>query len=295
MAGSCTLGGTQFMIQVPPGATQLTVDITGNQASTDLLVRYGRAVAIVDGAAVTDYDTPTTKASQEIIVSGSTSPPIASGTYFIAVGNCAAGALNFTLTATVTGGSTGGDPPASITALSANLQGNTLSITGSATDPDGDITQADITLLDGAGNTAGDTGLFTANFGTSTTSNFILNVNNMQSFPSAVKASLVLTDSKANKSTPITVDFSQADPNGPQITTASFDPSGLMSVKGNGFSTPIQLESNGVTLSVHIKIKGGGSKLKIPGAATDLNLLSGANRIRIVVNGLRSNIFVLIN
>src|SRR5262249_3717365 len=126
-AGSCALGGTQFTIEVPPGATQLTIDVTGNQPSTDLLVRYGRAITIVEGAPVVDYETPTTKMSQEIIVSGSSSPPIAAGTYFIGIGNCAQAALNFTLTATVTGGSTGGGPTV-ITALSGNLQGNTLTL-----------------------------------------------------------------------------------------------------------------------------------------------------------------------
>ena len=294
-AGSCNLGGTQYMIQVPNGATQLTVDVTGDQAQTDLLVRYGRPVTIVENAPVDDYQSPTTKASQEIIVSGSSSPPIAPGTYFIAIGNCASAALNFTLTATVVGGSTGGGGSTVITALSGSLQGNTLTLTGVATNPNGNIAQADVTFFDGAGHTAGDTGLFSSNFGTSTTSNFTLTVNNMQNFASAVKASLVLSDAQGGKSAAFVSDFSQADPGGPQITTASFDPSGLMTVRGNGFATPIQLESNGTIVNVRIKIKGGGGKLKIPASASDLNLVSGANRIKIFVNGLRSNIFVLIN
>jgi hypothetical protein len=103
-SGSCNLPDSQYMIQVPDGATQLTIDVTGNQAQTDLLVRYGRPVTVVDNMAVDDYQSSTPKASQEIIISGSSSPPIASGTYFIAVGNCASAALNFTLTATVGAG-----------------------------------------------------------------------------------------------------------------------------------------------------------------------------------------------
>jgi hypothetical protein len=99
--------------------------------------------------------------------------------------------------------------------------------------------------LDGAGHTAGDTGLFSLNFGSATTSNFTLTVNNMQNFPSAVKASLILTDALGGKSASFVADFSQADPGGPQITSAAFDPPGLMTVKGNGFAVPIQLESTG--------------------------------------------------
>ena len=117
----------------------------------------------------------------------------------------------------------------------------------------------------------------------------------MQNFPSAVKASLVLSDAQGGKSAPFVADFSQADPGGAQITSASFDPSGLMTVRGSGFATPIQLESNGAIVNVRIKIKGGGGKLKIPASSSDLNLVSGPNRIKILVNGLRSNIFVLIN
>jgi hypothetical protein len=294
-AGKCTLGGTQYLIQVPDGATQLTVDVTGDQGSTDLLIRFGRKTSIVDNAAVDDYEADM-KASQEIVITASSSPPLASGTYFIAVGNCATAALNFTLTATVIGGSTGGGGSTVITALSGSLQGNTLTMTGTATNPNGNIAQADITLLDGAGHTAGDTGLFSSNFGSATTSSFTLTVTNMQNFPSAVRASLVLADSQGGKSAPFVADFSQADPGGPQITTASFDSAGgLMTVRGNGFASPIALESNGVLVNIRIKIKGGGTKLKIAGSSSDLNLVSGSNRIKIVVNGLRSNIFVLIN
>src|SRR5262249_40854913 len=107
-AGNCTLGGTQYMIQVPDGATQLTIDITGDQGQTDLLVRYGRPVTVVENAPVDDYQSPKEQTSQEIVISGSSSPPIASGTYFVAVANCAGAALNFAVTATVVGGSTGG-------------------------------------------------------------------------------------------------------------------------------------------------------------------------------------------
>jgi hypothetical protein len=294
-AGSCFEGTTQYIIQVPPGASQLKLDATGDN-NMFLLARYGRPIIVMGTTAQTDYLTPTAKTSQEIIISGSSSPPITPGTYFIGVANCALSLqLNYTVTATVTA-NTAPDTPAVITSVTGDLQGNTLVLTGTATDPDGDIAQADVALLDGAGHAAGDTGLLAGSFGSATTSNFTLNVSNMQNFPSALTASLVLVDSKGNKSAPVTADFSKADPGGAQITSASFDSgAGLLSIKGSGFAAPIQLESNGTTPNVRIKIKGGGSKLKIAGSSADLNLLSGANRIRIVINGLRSNILVLVN
>jgi hypothetical protein len=48
-------------------------------------------------------------------------------------------------------------------------------------------------------------------------------------------------------------------------------------------------------VNVRIKIKGGDGKLKIPASSSDLNLVSGPNRIKILVNALRSNIFVVTN
>jgi hypothetical protein len=106
----------------------------------------------------------------------------------------------------------------------------------------------------------------------------------------------VLIDGKGRKSGIKTADFSHGDPNGPQVNGGSFDTAnGLLIIKGSGFDQPIQLESNGTLPSVRIKIKGGGTKLKIPASSGELNLVTGANRIRIIVNNLRSNIFILVN
>jgi hypothetical protein len=106
----------------------------------------------------------------------------------------------------------------------------------------------------------------------------------------------VLIDSDGNGSAPAIADFGQADPGGPSIKNVILgSANGPLTIKGSGFSTPIQLEVNGVVAgaAVQIEIKGGGTKLKIAASASSLGLNSGANRIRVLVNGLRSNIFVL--
>ena len=54
------------------------------------------------------------------------------------------------------------------------------------------------------------------------------------------------------------------------------------------------MQVNGVQVAPpeKIRIKGGGSKFKIAASARNLNLIGGPNRIRVIDNGLRSNIFV---
>jgi subtilase family serine protease len=186
--------------------------------------------------------------------------------------------------------------PPTITSLTGDLQGNTLTLTGTATDPKENIAEADITLMDSTGAVVDDTGVFAVAFAGESSVNLSFSVNNMGSFPTAVTAGLVLIDSDGNASAPAIADFGQADPGGPSIKNVILgSANGPLTIKGSGFSTPIQLEVNGVVAgaAVQIEIKGGGTKLKIAASASSLGLNSGANRIRVLVNGLRSNIFVL--
>lgn len=106
--GGGVLGPTQYTIEVPAGATQLTVTLTGNQ-DVDLYVRFGQMITIQGGRAVADYRSESPTGNETITITPTTSPPLRSGTYFIAIANFGPGAASFTLTATITGGSTGGD------------------------------------------------------------------------------------------------------------------------------------------------------------------------------------------
>jgi hypothetical protein len=74
----------------------------------------------------------------------------------------------------------------------------------------------------------------------------------------------------------------------------------LLTIKGTGFKSPVQLEVNGVIVAppLRVKVKGGtkkkgGTKLLIPGTGPDLNLQNGFNRIRVISNGLRSQLIVI--
>jgi len=101
--GGGVLGSTQYTILVPNGATQLKVDLTGNQ-DVDLYVRFGQRVAISNGRVAADFTSETDSNFESVTITPANSPALQAGTYFIAVGNFGPGAANFTVTATITGG-----------------------------------------------------------------------------------------------------------------------------------------------------------------------------------------------
>jgi hypothetical protein len=99
-AGSGLLGATQYRIQVPSGATQLSVELQGDQ-DVDLYVRFGQVIEIQGGRPVADYLSESLTGYESITVTPASFPPLQEGSYFIAVGNFGPGAATFTVTATV--------------------------------------------------------------------------------------------------------------------------------------------------------------------------------------------------
>jgi hypothetical protein len=290
---SCLVGSTQYTIQVPSGTTQLAVSLAGNQSDA-LLMRFGQAVVVSGGQATADFLAEASGTNQSISVNGASSPALQAGTYFIAVANCSTSAMNFTITAT-TGASSGGGTPPALAGLKADLIGNTLTLTGTATDTQNALMQADVAIMDSTGKIVGDTSPFVFAFGASPSS-FAISLTHMENYPSGVTASLIVIDSGGAHSSAVTAGFGNADPGGPDINSISFDDvGGLMLIKGGGFTGQLQLEINGVIVAppVKIKIKGGGSKLKISASGATLNLHNGMNRVRMMNNGERSGIVVL--
>ena len=101
--GSAVLGPTQYTIQVPGGATQLKVDLSGNP-DIDLYVRFGNRIVVQNGGPAADFKSESETGNESITVTPGSSPALQAGTYYIAVGNFGPGAANFSLTARVTGG-----------------------------------------------------------------------------------------------------------------------------------------------------------------------------------------------
>jgi hypothetical protein len=189
----------------------------------------------------------------------------------------------------------GGNHPPVINSLTGGLSGDTLTLTIAATDTDGDLAQAQVSLLNESNSVVTELQPIALGNDPSPARTVTLNINGMAQFPSALKTSVALLDSRSNRSGASTFDFSRADSGGPDLRSSSFDGVGSMTIKGGPFAGALQLEINGVVVAPvpGIKIKGRGAKLKIGGSQSDLNLRSGANRVRLLSDGLRSNIFVL--
>ncbi|MBI3653851.1 MAG: pre-peptidase C-terminal domain-containing protein [Acidobacteria bacterium] len=97
---TCVLSDTQYTIAVPNGASELKVDLNGNQ-DVDLFIRFGQPATIQDGTVVADFRSESLTGTESLTVNSASFPALQSGTYFVVVSNCGPGAANFTVTATV--------------------------------------------------------------------------------------------------------------------------------------------------------------------------------------------------
>jgi hypothetical protein len=182
----------------------------------------------------------------------------------------------------------GGEEPF-IRALSASLDGDLLTLNVTAFDPQGDIEEAQVKLLDGAGQLVAETPTFPVNVGTSTEVNFLLTVTNLKSFPTVLQASLTLTDGNGQISQPAAADFSQAVPGGPVVSNVTYNGSKLK-LKGRGLSGDLQVEINGLIVASGTSLLN--KKVIVKGNSAFLNLRSGPNRVRVRNGQLWSNIFI---
>jgi hypothetical protein len=300
--GQCLLNFFQYAIAVPNGATQLKIDLNG-VPELDLFVRLNQRIVIQSGQPLRDFTSSVPGGNESITITPATTPALQSGTYFIAIGNCGSGAGNFTITATVSptggGGGGGGGGAGSapvINSLSSRLDGDALRLTGTAADADGDLAKIQTKLLDSAGGVVSTSAESSVNFGATPAVNFTVSTSGMTQVAtlSAVKVELILIDSKGNRSTAATADFNQADSGGVTIRSAAFDPGGVMIMKGSSFTSPAELEINGVIVTPPLRAKvKSESKIKIGGTAAELGLRTGVNRVRLRTGNLYSNLYLL--
>lgn len=291
---SCVLHGIQFSIQVPAGSAELKIDLTG-MPDIDLYARFNNRISIAGGAAVADFESLGLDGNESITISPTTTPSLQAGTYFIALGNCGAGAGTFNLTATVTAGSGDAGSPPVINTLAARLDGDSLNLTGTATDADGNISRALVSVLNDAGTELAASQEIPVDFGTTQSVNVALTLNGLnQTFVlSGVQARLVLIDTQGNRSAASTANFTQADSGGATLGKVSFNPDSGMTFKGSGFATPTEVEINGVIVTppLNAKVKGSsGKKIKLTGTLAQLGLRTGVNRVRVRRNNVYSNL-----
>lgn len=176
--------------------------------------------------------------------------------------------------------------------LKADLNGDLLMLTGFSSDPDGDILQAQLKLLDKKERVVGETAPFNVDFGLPSVLTFSIPFGNMRNFPEVVQVGLTLLDSKGNQSGLAVADFTKGDKGGPVVKKASYK-KGVLTISGKKIKGNVQVEINSTILNPPSGLKvRGGKEIVIEGLREDLNLRDGANRVRVIANGLRSNVMV---
>jgi len=181
-----------------------------------------------------------------------------------------------------------GEEPA-IGSADGNLSGDVLTITGIVSDAQADITQVQVSLLATNGNVLRQDAPAPISFGGAITASFTVEVEGLITVPAATRAQIAFRDTDGNTSDSVTVDFGKADAGGPTLKNANLNGSKLI-IKGSGLKGQMLVEINGVAVASGNSKK---NKIKLPGGRAANNLNSGPNRIRVTINGLRSNIVVL--
>jgi hypothetical protein len=280
---------TQYSIPVPGGATQLKLNLDGDQ-DVDLFARFGQRVFIQGFRPQSDYFSATDSGSEVINITGASSPPLRRGIYYIAVANFGPGETIFTVTATITAPSPSRPPAVFNTA--AHLEGDVLGLTYGAVDLDGDFARAEVDIHDESGRLLYQSSSFTLPAGSSTQLEGQLSIGGLGAMPAAVRAIVVLIDRAGNRSAEATVDFSRPETGGLTVTGGSFDGSRFI-LTTRGLVENLEVEINGHVVAPPraIKVKGSG-KLTIKGESIQLGLRPGANRIRVKNSRGWSNILI---
>jgi hypothetical protein len=185
--------------------------------------------------------------------------------------------------------------PPRIASLSAVLDANVLHLSATAVDPDADVASWRATIYDQGGAALGNTGFVAFSGALPTEASLALQVTGLEEAPTAASVGLVLQDATELLSDEVRADFGQGDPGGPRIASAVFRARARrLILDGSGFvRRGTLLELNGTASAKAAKVNKAGTRATIQGSAKRLNLRSGANRVRLLAGGLRSNIVVL--
>lgn len=186
----------------------------------------------------------------------------------------------------------GNNRPA-ISTLAADLNGDVLTLTGAAADADGDVVQVEAKFLNQKGNAVAQTAPFAADFGITPTLALRLRFTGLGGLAEATQVSVVLIDSRGNRSPAASADFSGGDPGAVKLIEASYD-GGRLLIRGKRLTGDAQVEVNGVIVTppASANVTPNGKKLTIVAPSAALNLRTGSNRIRVISGGLRSSLLV---
>ena len=180
--------------------------------------------------------------------------------------------------------------PITVGGLTADLDGDNLFVRGTGSSSAGPIVGATLSLLDSAGATLETYPTAALSIGQG--GEFVLEFAGLSDVPAATRARIVLADDSGVLSAGAVADFSTASPGGPNTTKVKVKGSKLK-LTGTGFNAQMQLELNGVAMNLPpgSKVNFTGKKATI--ALSSLTLRPGTNRLRLLFNGLHSNIILV--
>jgi hypothetical protein len=176
--------------------------------------------------------------------------------------------------------------------LAGSLQGDMLKLTGLASNAGQDQFQAAVSVLDESGQVLTEYPPVAYDPGDATIASYEFEFSGLNQLRSATQATLTLIDRLGNRSTKVTTSLLGGDSGGPRLLNVSFD-GNTMRIKAKRLNSQLSLEINGVLIiPSNVKVISS-KKIQVNGNASELNLSSGANRVRVINNGLRSNIMML--
>jgi hypothetical protein len=186
-----------------------------------------------------------------------------------------------------------GNARPAINTLAADLNGDVLTVTGLGADADGDVVEIEAQFLDQRGRSLAQTAPFASEFGITPTLALRIRFTGMGGLAEATQVSVVLIDSRGNRSPAVSADFSGGDPGAVKVSEASYEKNRLL-IKGKRLTSDVQVEINGVIVAPPevVSVSANAKKVSIFAARETLGLRAGANRIRLISGGLRSNLLV---
>ena len=176
--------------------------------------------------------------------------------------------------------------------LSGGIQGDAVSISGLAVNIEKDTIQAEVKVLDESGHVLGEYQLASFAPGELSVVEFALLFPGINQWRAATQASLTVLDSSGNRSQTLTTGILKGEPGAPTLLSLSFDGS-ILRIKGKRLTERLSLEVNGELLPLP-NVRVTGKKAVVEATASELRLSPGPNRVRVVIDGLRSNAAVLV-
>ena len=187
-----------------------------------------------------------------------------------------------------------------VEAFGAVADADVVRVEAIVTDPDGDVDANAVSfeVLDRTGAPLGEL-VRTATSATpeGDALRVVATFSGLSSIPAAWLGRLVVRDSSGLEGTSDAVDLDLPDPDGPRVASAVFRRNKKeLRLTGTGYAGQVRVTLNGTEIAPRkIKRNGAGTKMRLKGDATLLNVLPGENVLRVFVDGKRSNVFRFFN